>query len=141
MGLAAPERKAAEHGHAPRPKDGRLRQPDAVAVALEEPGNADPLGMVTAEAGMGSTDLLERVGEPSGRQLVRREPPPEIGKRTRERRKGDADQAEPYERAGATEARRRGFHCSFAIDGHLPPRSNRAVRRRSGRVQRSFREV
>src|SRR5260370_29495844 len=34
IGLAAPERKAAEHGHAPRLKDKRLRETDAISIAL-----------------------------------------------------------------------------------------------------------
>ena len=48
--------------------------------------------MVTTEAGMGPIDLLESVGEPSRRQLTGREPAAEIGKSSRDRRKGDADQ-------------------------------------------------
>src|SRR5947209_4761198 len=65
--LAAPERKAAEHGQAARLKDGRFRETDATAIAVEKPGNAHPPGMVAAEAGMDPVDVLETVREPGGR--------------------------------------------------------------------------
>ncbi len=107
IGLSAPQGEAADHGHAPRSKDGRFRETDAVPIALEEPGNAHPLGMVATEAGVDSIDLLETVGEPRGRQLIRSEPPAEIGERRRDRRKGDADQCESCQCAGLAEARRR----------------------------------
>src|SRR5205807_5863318 len=59
IGLAAAQREAADHGHAPRLKDGRLRETDAVAIALEEAGNAHPLGVIAPEAGVEPIDLLE----------------------------------------------------------------------------------
>src|SRR5437879_9175943 len=69
---------------------------------------------------MGSIGLLERVGEPSWRQRVRREPAAEIGKRSRDCRKGDADQREPCERAGLAEARPRDSSGFFEVDRHVP---------------------
>src|SRR5947209_11379305 len=92
---------------------------DAVAVAFEEAGNAHPLGMVTTEAGMGPIDLLESVGKPSRRQLTGREPAAEIGKSSRDRRKGDADQGESCERASPAETRPRDSCTCFEVDRHV----------------------
>src|SRR5260370_25082277 len=74
--------------------------------------------MVTTEAGMSPIDLPESVGEPSRRQLTGREPAAEIGKSSRDRRKGDADQAESCERASLAEARPRGSYTCFQVDRH-----------------------
>src|SRR5207244_374037 len=86
-----PQGEAADHGHAPRSKDDRFREPDACPIAFEEPGNAHPLGMIATEAGVDSIDALESVAEPRGGQLLRSEPPAERGKRSYDRRKRDPD--------------------------------------------------
>ena len=109
IGLPASERKAAEHGHAPRLKDDRFRETDAIPVAFKEPGNAHPPGMVATEAGVDSIDFLETVGESRGRQIIRTEPSAEIGERSCDRRKGDADQCESCQRADLAEVRSFGF--------------------------------
>src|SRR6266545_74958 len=97
---------------------------DAIAVALEEPGNAHPLGMIASEAGVDPIDLLERVGEPRGRQFIRSEPPAEIGERSCNGRKSDADQCESCQRAGRAEARPQGFCWCFEVVRHPLLHSN-----------------
>src|SRR5207302_4281244 len=95
--------------------------------------------MIATETGVDSIDLLEAVGEPRGGQLVRREPPAEIGKRSRDRRKGDADQRESCQRAGHAEARRRGSCWCFKVVWHVPLQSNfRPVLTRSGGALQKF---
>src|ERR1700730_17337405 len=74
--------------------------------------------MVTTEAGMGPIDFLESVGEPSRRQLTGREPAAEIGKSSRDRRKGDADQGESCERASLAETRPHDSCTCFKVDRH-----------------------
>src|SRR5215510_14898201 len=44
MGVAAPEREAAENRHTAWLEDSRLREPNAISVALEETGDANALG-------------------------------------------------------------------------------------------------
>jgi hypothetical protein len=51
-------------------KDDRFRQTDAISVALKEPGNAHPLGMVATESGVDAIDFLETVGESRGCQIL-----------------------------------------------------------------------
>ena len=75
--------------------------------------------MIATEAGVDSVDFLETVGKPRGRQFVRREPTAEIGERSRDRRKGDADQGESCQRAGPAEARPFGFCWCFHAANHL----------------------
>jgi hypothetical protein len=65
--LPAVKGKASEDRHAPRFEDGGLGETDPVAIALEEPGNADPLRMIASEPGMDAVNLLELVAEPGGR--------------------------------------------------------------------------
>src|SRR5882762_3191948 len=81
--------------------------------------------MVTTEAGMGSIDLLESVGEPSRRQLTGREPAAEIGKSSRDRCKGDADQGESCERVGLAETRPRDSCTCFKVDRHVTLQSTK----------------
>jgi hypothetical protein len=52
---------------APRFKDGGRGEADPVAIALEEPGNSEPLRMIASEPGMDAVNLLEPVDEPGGR--------------------------------------------------------------------------
>src|ERR1700730_5809993 len=75
--------------------------------------------MGTTEAGMGPIDLLESVGEPSRRQLTGREPAAEIGKSSRDRRKGDANQGESCERASLAETRPADSWTCFKVDLHV----------------------
>jgi hypothetical protein len=56
--------------------------------------------MIATEAGVNSSDALENIGEPRGRQIIRSKPSAEIGERSDDRRKGDADQCESCQRAG-----------------------------------------
>ncbi len=77
--LSARQGEAANHGHAPRLEDERFRETDAIPIAFKEPGNAHPLGMIATEAGVGPIGVLESVGEPRGRQIIRSEPPAKIG--------------------------------------------------------------
>src|SRR5438876_10937665 len=100
MGLAAPQRKSAEHGYAPLSKENRFRETVAIPVAFEEPGNAHPPGMIATEPGVDSIHLLETVGEPRGRQFVRRQPPAKISERSCDHRKSGADQGESCQHAG-----------------------------------------
>src|SRR5262249_42654436 len=78
-----------------------------------------PPGVIATEAGVHSIDLLETVGEPRGRQLIRSKPPAEIGKRSCDRRKSDADQGESCQHAGLAEARPLGFCWCFEVDRHI----------------------
>ena len=82
--------------------------------------------MIATEAGVDSVDFLETVGEPRGRQLIRSEPPAEIGERSGDRREGDADQCESCQRAGLAEARPLGF-CWFEVVRHLKLQSNKVL--------------
>ena len=83
--MPAIEGKTSNYLHAPRFKDGGLGKPDAVAIALEEPGNSKPFRVIASEPGMDAVDLLESVGEPTGRQLVGAEPSAEVGERSSNR--------------------------------------------------------
>jgi hypothetical protein len=125
MGLPARQGKAANHGHAPRSEDERCRETDALPIAFKQSGNAHPLGMIAPESGVDSIDLLESVGEPGGRQIIRSEPPPQIGKRPSDRRESDADQREPRQPAGRAEARPIGCGWCIEVIRHLPLPSNR----------------
>src|SRR5258705_9052335 len=104
IGLASPQREAADHGHTPRLKDGGFRETDAFPIAFEEPGNTHPLGMIATEARVEAIDLLESVGEPCRGQLIRREPPAEIAERSCNRRKDDTDQCESCQRGAPVQA-------------------------------------
>src|SRR5262249_2369134 len=53
-----------------RCKDGGLGETDPVAIALEEPGNSEPLRMIASEPGMDAVHLLEPVDEPGRRERV-----------------------------------------------------------------------
>src|SRR5712671_2750261 len=92
--LPAIKRKPSNYWHAPRFKDGGLGEPDAVAIALEGSGNPKPLRVIPSEPGMEAVDLLESVGEPTGRQLVGAEPSAEVGERSSNRSEGEADQGQ-----------------------------------------------
>jgi len=92
--LSARQGEAANHGHAPRLEDERFRETDAIPIAFKEPGNAQPLGMIATEAGVGPIDVLESVGEPRGCQIMGSEPPAKIGERCDDRRENDADQCQ-----------------------------------------------
>jgi hypothetical protein len=65
--LPAIKGKASNYRHAPRFKEGGLGETDPVAIALEEPGNSEPLRMIASEPGMDAINLLEPVDEPGGR--------------------------------------------------------------------------
>src|SRR5258708_33122354 len=92
--LPAIKGKASNYWHAPRFKDGGLGEPDAVSIAPEGSGNSKPLRLIPSEPEMEAVDLLESVGEPTGRQLVGAEPSAEVGERSSNRREGDADQGQ-----------------------------------------------
>src|SRR5262249_33850610 len=64
------------------------------------------------------------VGEPVGRQCAGREPPAQVGERSRDGRQDDADQGEPGQRADPAEARPRGFCWCFKGVRHRPLQSN-----------------
>ena len=59
MGLAAPQREAAENRHTAWLEDSRFREPNAVSVALEETGDANALGVIATETGVDAVDFLE----------------------------------------------------------------------------------
>jgi hypothetical protein len=65
--LSAIKGKTSNYRHAPRFKDGGLAETDPVAIALEEPGNSQPLRMIASEPGMDAVNLLEAVDEPGRR--------------------------------------------------------------------------
>jgi hypothetical protein len=94
--------------------------------------------VVATEAGVDAIDVLETVGEPRGRQIIRSKPPAEIGERSSDRRKGDADQCESCQRAGLAKAQPLGFCWCFRVVQHLSLQSNRTAWRRTYRVQRYF---
>jgi len=71
---------------------------------------------------MNAIDLLKAVREPCGRQIIWSEPPAEIGERSSGRRKGDADQREPCQRARLCEARPPGL-CRIEFVRHVPLQS------------------
>ncbi len=64
--------------------------------------NSPTLHRALSEA---SGDFLEGVSDPRGRQLIRSEPPAEIGEGSYDRRKSGTDQCESCQRAGPVEAR------------------------------------
>ena len=121
--LSARQGEAADDGQAPGSKDDRLRETDAIAIAFEEPGDAQPLGMIATEAGVDSIDVLESVGKPSGGKLIRSEPPAEIGERSCDRPKSGTDQCEPCQRADRAEPGPRSFCWCFKVVRHLPLQS------------------
>src|SRR5215510_16231181 len=63
VGLAAPQREAAENRHTAWLEDSRFREPNAVAVALEETGDANALGVIATETEVDTVDLLEPIDE------------------------------------------------------------------------------
>ena len=65
--MAAAQREAPQNRHTPWLEDSRFREPNAVSVALEETGDANPLGVIATETGVDAVDFLETVGEPRGR--------------------------------------------------------------------------
>ena len=65
--------------------------------------------MIAAEARVNPIDVLENVGEPGGGQIVRSQPAAEIGERSGDHRKCDADHCESCQRAGFAKALPRGF--------------------------------
>src|SRR5438128_2591569 len=71
--------------------------------------------MIATEARVDSIDLLEAVGEPRGRQVMRSQPPAEIEERSRDRRKGDADQRESCQHRSGAEARSPGLCRRFTF--------------------------
>jgi len=77
--LPAIKGKPSITGTRPGSKDGGLGEPDAVAIALEGSGTPRPLRVISVGTGMEAVDLLESVGEPTGRQLVGAEPSAEVG--------------------------------------------------------------
>src|SRR5882672_6887588 len=85
--------------------------------------------MIATEAGVDSIDVLESIGEPRRRQIIRSKPPAEIGERSDDRRKGDADQCESCQRAGLAEALPRGFCWGSRDVRHLHLQSNRTADR------------
>jgi hypothetical protein len=91
IGLAAPQREAPDHRHPPGSKDDGLREKDSAPVAFEDPRHAHALGVVATEAGVESIDVLERIGEPRGRQIMGSEPPTEVEERAANRRQHKAD--------------------------------------------------
>src|ERR1700757_965894 len=103
VGMAAPQREAAENRHTAWLEDSRFREPNAVAVALEEPRDANALGVVATETGVDAVDFLETVGEPRGRQRIRGEPTAEIGEGPGNPGKSDADKGQSCHRAGRAE--------------------------------------
>ena len=118
VGLAAPQREAAENRHTAGLEDTRFREPNAVSVALEETGDANALGMIATETGVDTADFLETVGEPRGRQRIRGEPTAEIGEGPGDPCKSDADQRQSCRRAGRAERRPRVWWC-FMADRHV----------------------
>src|SRR5438093_13582865 len=83
--------------------------------------------MIATEAGVDSIDVLENIGEPRGRQIIRSKPPAEIGERSDDRRKCDADQCESCQRAGLPEALPRGFSGGSRDVRQLQLQSNRTA--------------
>src|SRR5258705_11894125 len=75
---------------------------------------------------MDSIRVLEAVGEPSGRQLIRTEPPAQIGERCGDCRKGDADQCESCQCAGLAEAPPPACWCVRVVR-HLLLQSDRGA--------------
>src|SRR6516162_11691933 len=63
VGLAVPQREAAENRHTAWLEDSRFREPNAVSVALEEAGDANALGVIATETGVDAVDLLEPIDE------------------------------------------------------------------------------
>jgi hypothetical protein len=80
--LPAAQREAANHRYAPRSKDDGLREPDATTAAFEESGNAHAFGVIASETRVNAIDVLKTIHKPPGRQIVRREPPAQIGERS-----------------------------------------------------------
>src|SRR5437867_13380935 len=84
--------------------------------------------MIATEAGVDSIDVLESIGEPRGRQIIRSKPPAEIGERSDDRRKCDANQCESCQRAGLAEALPHGFSWGSRDVRHLQLARQRKVR-------------
>src|SRR5271155_1405928 len=63
IGLATPQREAADHGHAPLSKDECLRETDAIPIAFKEPGYAHSLGMIAPKTRVRSIDFLKTIDE------------------------------------------------------------------------------
>src|ERR1700730_17432514 len=103
IGLAAPEREAADHRHTPRSKDDGLRETGAAPVTFEDPRHAHALSVVATEAGVESIDVLERIGEPRGRQITGSETPPGVEERAAARREHEPDHRQPGQHAGLVE--------------------------------------
>ena len=118
VGLAAAQRETTEHRHAAWLEDRCFREPDAVPVALEETRNTDALGVVAAETGVNAADLLERIGEPRGRQRIRSEPTAEVGEAAGDRRQDGADQSQSCPCAGGAEAQPGVGRC-LLVDRHV----------------------
>src|SRR6266446_6697220 len=81
--------------------------------------------MIATEAGVDSIDVLETIGEPRGRQIIRSKPPADIGERSDDRRKRDADQCESCQRAGLAKALPRSSCCGSGDVRHLQLPSKR----------------
>src|SRR5262249_13797933 len=90
--VSAVQRKTAEHRRASGFEDTCFRKSDAIAVALEESGNADSLGVIATKAGVKAVGLLEPVSEPRRRQLIATDPTAEVGEGSSGRRECKADQ-------------------------------------------------
>src|SRR5229473_3262159 len=62
VGLAAGERESADHRDASGSEDHGLGEAHSLAIAVEVTSNANALGVVAAETGPNTIDLLEGVG-------------------------------------------------------------------------------
>ena len=106
MRVAAGEREAAGDGHAAGREHGGLGQPHALAIALEAAGDADTLGMVAPEAGMGAAvHLLEPVDETRLAEAAGRQPAAHEGKADRDGENAGADRGQSQQRAPVAQGR------------------------------------
>jgi hypothetical protein len=64
VGIAAAERKAPDHRHAPAPEHNGLRKPRSPPVAIEKSPDAHAFGVIATETGVDSVDPLKTVDEP-----------------------------------------------------------------------------
>ena len=93
--LPAAEREAPDHRRPPLLERGGPGEAGPVAVALEKPGDPEPLRMIAPESGMDTVDLLEPIDDLNGRDRVLAVPIADEGARERSEDEADPGRSDP----------------------------------------------
>src|SRR4029077_1716923 len=76
VGIAAAQRKAADHRHPAAPEDDSLREARPLSVAIEKSSNAYAFRVIATETRVDAAHPLKLIDEPRRRQFLGAEPPP-----------------------------------------------------------------